>query len=119
MHHISWDQCNSFYTNACNLYPGYISTHADQNCELSGTLWYNITPQPQRWKWYEMLRVHHLVILFLVCRVPYQGNQLYPQGGYGQSSGGGPWSQYPYSQAYGQTAAAQVFISFTCIAQYL
>lgn len=38
--------------------------------------------------------------------VPYQGAQLYPQGGYGQSSGG-PWSQYPYSQAYGQTAAAQ------------
>ena len=49
-----------------------------------------------------------------MCRVPYQGAQLYPQGGYGQSSGG-PWSQYPYSQAYGQTAAAQVHASTTYV----
>ena len=41
--------------------------------------------------------------------VPYQGAQLYPQGGYGQS-GAGPWNQYPYSQAYGQTGAAQVYL---------
>ena len=39
--------------------------------------------------------------------VPYQGAQMYSQGGYGQG-GAGAWGQYPYSQAYGQAAAAQV-----------
>ncbi len=59
----------------------------------------------------------HKYIIDITCnlfslRVPYQGAQLYPQGGYGQSSAG-PWNQYPYSQAYGQTAAAQVRIFIT------
>ena len=38
---------------------------------------------------------------------------MYSQGGYGQT-GAGPWNQYPYTQAYGQAAAAQV-----CILVYL
>lgn len=48
----------------------------------------------------------------LFISVPYQGAQMYSQSGYGQA-GAGPWSQYPYSQAYGQAAAAQVCMSFS------
>ena len=60
-----------------------------------------------------LLITHNNVCVFLLfISVPYQGAQMYSQGGYGQA-GAGPWSQYPYSQAYGQAAAAQVCMSFS------
>ena len=58
--------------------------------------------------------IHYLVPF---NSVPYQGAQMYSQGGYGQASAG-PWSQYPYTQAYGQAAAAQGAYIYTIFRFY-
>ena len=59
-----------------------------------------------------------LTAMFLFGSVPYQGAQMYSQGGYGQG-GAGPWGQYPYSQAYGQTAAAAQVQVYNILLQIL